>query len=89
MKTLRTALCVLVAMVVVAGEAKENNKRLATTKLVCYYGNGEDAAVSWKCTHVVLPQEADVEAAREKLSGVKILLSVDRINEVRIGTCWV
>lgn len=77
---LQIAFFVLAVILISAGEAKE--KRLTSSKLICYYGNGEDA-VSWKCSHVVLQQEADLEAIREKLNGVKILLSVDRINEVR------
>lgn len=69
----------VVLLVGLADGAKE--KRLTNSKLVCYYGKAEDA-VSWKCSHVVLPQDSDIEAAREKLNGVKILLTVDRINEV-------
>lgn len=79
-KSCKTVSFVL-AIFLIAIEAK--GKKLSTSKLVCYYGNGEDA-MSGKCTHVVLPQEADLDAAREKLDGVKILLSLDRINEVSV-----
>lgn len=55
-----------------------------SSKLICYYSKLSNID-SCKCTHVVLPADADVKSIdtiRERLKGVKILISVNEFNQV-------
>lgn len=64
--------------------ARDCNINKSNSKLVCYYSDAKDAN-SCKCSHVILPQVTDakdVERVREKLNGVKILITVNNFNEV-------
>lgn len=74
--------CAIINFVLVA-RAAEDCKR-GGPKLVCYYGDVDDAK-SCRCSHVVVPQGTGVEqldAARGRLPGTRVLMTVREFNEV-------
>lgn len=54
------------------------------SKLICYYSQLTDLD-SCYCSHVILPSDAsvrDIEGAKQKLAGVKVLITVNEFNQV-------
>lgn len=64
--------------------AKDCPSKRINSKLICYYSKLSDID-SCYCTHVILPANTDfnaIQGLRQKLSGVKILLTVNEFNQV-------
>lgn len=61
-----------------------SNVKRTNSKLVCYYSKLTDVDNCY-CTHIILPANTDVkliENFKQKITGAKILLTVNEFNEV-------
>lgn len=67
-----------------ANDCPTNKK--TTSKLICYYSKLNHVD-SCKCSHVILPPHSDVksiERLRQHFKGVKILITANEFNQVRV-----
>ncbi|XP_044253485.1 uncharacterized protein LOC123004333 isoform X2 [Tribolium madens] len=69
--------------VAVSGATGECPTKKTQSKLICYYSKLTQAD-SCKCSHVILPADADIKSIdrfREHAKGVKILITVNEFNQ--------
>lgn len=65
--------------------AKQCPTNKSNSKLICYYSEVTDVDFCL-CSHVILPANSDaktIDTIREKFQGLRVLLTVNEINEVR------
>nr|XP_015838222.1 PREDICTED: uncharacterized protein LOC103314049 isoform X2 [Tribolium castaneum] len=74
---------IFLILVAVCGATADCPAKKTQSKLICYYSKLTQAD-SCKCSHVILPADADVKAIdrlREHAKGVKILITVNEFNQ--------